>query len=356
MSKEIKFNYQTICNNLLKELPSRSQDILEKRLGLNLEARGEEKMTLEAIGKEYNLTRERVRQIEEDSLDRIKEVAKINCEALFRFFEEKIRIFGSLKKEDNLVSELSSQNWDKNQILFLLTLNPQFQRFKETEDFYSFWTVDLNSITLAKKVINNFIETLNQKNKPMTLEQYIKSKSPISKFGLSSSKVLFSYLEVSKRILRNSQGLYGFSDWPEINPKRVKDKAYLALKKEQKPLHFAEIAELVGKISQGEEFSESGKPSLPKVQTVHNELIRDTKFVLVGRGVYALSEWGYQPGQVRDIIFNTLKEVKKPLSKSEILKKVLKQRLVKENTILLNLNNKKYFLRDSQGRYRARLV
>jgi len=355
MSEEIKFNYQAISNNLLKKLPSRSQNILGKRFGLNLEACGEEKMTLEAIGKEYNLSRERVRQIEEGGLNKVKEISKADCREVFQYFENQIRTAGSLRKEDCLVSELGLPK-HKNQILFLLTLNPQLQRFKETEDLYSFWTVDLNSITLAKKVINNFIETLNQKNKPLTLEQYIKSKSPISKFGLSSPKVLFSYLEISKRILRNSQGLYGFSDWPEINPKGVKDKAYLVLKKEQKPLHFAEIAELVGKISQGEEFSESGKPSLPKVQTVHNELIRDTKFVLVGRGVYALSEWGYQPGQVRDIIFNTLKEVKKPLSKSEILKKVLKQRLVKKNTILLNLNNKKYFLRDSQGRYRARLA
>jgi hypothetical protein len=88
------------------------------------------------------------------------------------------------------------------------------------------------------------------------------------------------------------------------------------------------------------------------VQTVHNELIKDSRFVLVGRGVYALKEWGYEPGQVKDIITKILRE-NGPLTQGEILERVSKQRLVKENTILLNLSNKKNFLRDSQGKYKV---
>ena len=135
MSEEIKFNYQAISNNLLKKLPSRSQNILGKRFGLNLEACGEEKMTLEAIGKEYNLSRERVRQIEEGGLNKVKEIFKADCREVFQYFENQIRTAGSLRKEDCLVSELGLPK-HKNQILFLLTLNPQLQRFKETEDLY----------------------------------------------------------------------------------------------------------------------------------------------------------------------------------------------------------------------------
>ena len=46
-----------------------------------------------------------------------------------------------------------------------------------------------------------------------------------------------------------------------------------------------------------------------------------------------------------------LSDSKTPLTKEEILQKVSQQRMVKENTILLNLNNKKYFAKDSGGRY-----
>jgi len=92
------------------------------------------------------------------------------------------------------------------------------------------------------------------------------------------------------------------------------------------------------------------------VQTVHNELIKDSRFVLVGRGIYALEEWGYYPGQVKDVILRVLREERKPITKEEILEKVLEQRLVKENTILLNLSNKKYFERDVQGKYKVKEI
>jgi len=144
-------------------------------------------------------------------------------------------------------------------------------------------------------------------------------------------------LEISKKIQKNSEGFFGLKEWPEINPKGVKDKAFLVFKKEQKPLHFAQVAQLIDS-------------ALP--QTVHNELIKDPRFILVGRGIYALREWGYEPGMVKDVILNILKQAKNPLSKEEILQKTLKQRLVKQNTVFLNLSNRKYFLRTGDGRYK----
>jgi DNA-directed RNA polymerase delta subunit len=97
---------------------------------------------------------------------------------------------------------------------------------------------------------------------------------------------------------------------------------------------------------------------LPKkethIATIHNELIKDSRFVLVGRGIYALEEWGYGIGTVKDVILKILKESKNPLKKQEVLKKVSKQRIVKDNTIFLNLQNQKYFSKDSKGRYTVR--
>jgi len=113
----------------------------------------------------------------------------------------------------------------------------------------------------------------------------------------------------------------------------------LVFKKVGNPLHFREVTNLIENAH---------------LQTVHNEIIKDSRFVLVGRGIYALSEWGYYPGQVKEVILKILKESEKPLKKEEILEKVLSQRLVKENTILLNLSDKKYFLKDSLGRYRPK--
>ena len=72
--------------------------------------------------------------------------------------------------------------------------------------------------------------------------------------------------------------------------------------------------------------------------------------MLVGRGLYALSEWGYVSGVVRDVIRKIL-EKNGPLTKEEVIDKVLKERYVKENTIVVNLQNQRYFKKDKEGKY-----
>lgn len=84
-------------------------------------------------------------------------------------------------------------------------------------------------------------------------------------------------------------------------------------------------------------------------QTVHNELIKDARFVLVGRGTYALSEWGYKPGTVKDVMVQVLRENGNSMDKEEIIKKTLDQRQVKESTILLNLQDRNHFEKDKGG-------
>jgi DNA-directed RNA polymerase delta subunit len=97
------------------------------------------------------------------------------------------------------------------------------------------------------------------------------------------------------------------------------------------------------------EYNLPNKKTYP--QTVHNELIKDGRFVLVGRGTYALSEWGYVPGTIKDIITKILADQSEPLHKDEVVKQVLAQRLVAKNTVLMNLNNKKHFDKDSSDKY-----
>jgi hypothetical protein len=328
------FNYQKICDDILKDLPTdRSRDVIRRRFGFGKE----KKETLELIGKSYGITRERVRQIEEDGLKRARVGAKKISQEPFQYFSEKLKNFGGLKKEDLFLEELGGQKF-KPQVLFLLNLEEQFERFSETEDFYPFWTLDKNSLDLARKIIDCFDKELRKSNQPLTPERI--------NFPDNSNltpNVLSSYIEISKNILKGPEGLYGFSEWPEINPRGIKDKAFLVLKRENKPLHFSQVAQLIQK------QENSNSPSL--VKTVHNELIKDQRFVLVGRGLYALKDWGYKPGVVKEVIFDVLKNSGNPLSSKEIIEKVLTQRFVQKNTILLNLQNKKYFLRDSEGKY-----
>lgn len=349
ISNGVKFNYQKICLDLVRDLPQRQKEVLLRRFALQASAYSEggvERETLESIGRDLGVTRERVRQIEEDGLLKLKPKAR-KYQKIFQYFRKYLKKKGDLRKETVLLEELGSKN-QMPQIYFLLNLGDEFERFGETDDFYSLWTINRDSLNLAKKVIDSFSNQLKESKKPLTLKDY---NRPTTLRPPPKRQFLLSYLEISKKIQKvnehsfistlrstrvNEGDFFGLKDWPEINPRGVKDKAYLVFKKAKKPLHFSEIASLI-------------PGSL--LQTVHNELIKDSRFVLVGRGVYALQEWGYYPGQIKEVISRVLEEAGRPLTKEEILEKVLNQRLVKENTILLNLSNKKYFLRNSQGKF-----
>ncbi|MBZ9571810.1 hypothetical protein KJA15_00510 [Patescibacteria group bacterium] len=336
-------NYQKICQNLLKDLPKRTKDIIESRFGFETGKR----KTLEEIGRGYGITRERVRQIEEAGFLKLKPKLEKH-QKVFQYFSDQIHTFGDLRREEVLLDLLGDSKF-QNQVFFLLKLGEKFDRFSETRNLYSLWTINPNSLSFAQEVLSSLYNKFEEINRPLLFEEIIKETN--LGFEKLTPKALVSYLEVSKKIQKGPEEKFGLKDWPEINPRGIKDRAHLIFKREKKPLHFREVTQLINN-SKLEKISQS----LALPQTVHNELIKDPRFVLVGRGLYALREWGYVPGVVKDIISMVLKKSKRSLSKEEIVKEVLKQRLVKINTILINLQDKKYFLKNSAGKYKIKEV
>jgi hypothetical protein len=330
----MKLDYQKICKDFINSLPSKAGEVLERRFGL----KSGERETLESIGSSYGITRERVRQIEAAGVSQLKK--KIQEEQkIFQHFKKVLNSFGGAKEEKKLLERLAGNQF-QNQAFFLLNLSDDFQRIPEDNLFHSFWTekeTGKQAVAQLKNTLKITLNRFNKEKKTFSLKELLTGQAV-------PEKIFLSCLEISKEIEKNPEGRYGLKGWLEINPHGLKDKAYLVLKKKEQPLHFKKIAGLIEKLP---------FPCFQPVQTatVHNELIKDPRFVLVGRGLYALREWGYQPGLVKDVIYRTLKEAEKPLTREEILEKVQEQRLVKANTIALNLQNKDWFFKDEKGRY-----
>lgn len=320
-------DYSKVCRNLLIALSERQRQVLERRFAL---ASGAIE-TLQQVGSDFGITRERVRQIEKEGLDNFKKQAP---KAVFINLSSYLKGKGGAKRENLMFKDLSSK---ENEVFLKMILTAgDFLYFKEDNDFYSFWAEEKEvkekieqNVSLAKK-------ELKKRNNPLSGEVLLK---------LSSEPLFESSLEITKEIEKGPLGKYGLSSWAEIKPKGVKDTAYLVLKKEEKPLHFRQIALFSNDICQKEVLS----------QTVHNELIRDPRFVLVGRGTYALKEWGYENGTVKEVISKVLRE-KGPLNKKQVLEEVKKQRLVKDNTVCLNLADKASFIKDNEGKYQVRMA
>ena len=139
---------------------------------------------------------------------------------------------------------------------------------------------------------------------------------------INQNKALYSILKSLKEIEQNQFGHWGRVDWREIKPKTINDKIYLVLKNNnKKAMHFEEIAKRINEISFDDKKANAA--------TVHNELILDDKYVLVGRGLYGLREWGYREGTVSDVIREILAANPDPMTKEEIIDKVLEKRFVK---------------------------
>ncbi len=349
----MEFDYKKITQNILKNLPDRTKTVISRRFSLGKSGKPE---TLEAIGKSYNITRERVRQIEADGMKRAKKFlesseVKDEFKKIKSFFEKKMDAAGGVKKEEKLLEEVGS-NEEKNYVLFLLSLADNLVKEKEDDNFYSFWTTNKDLISSSKKIALDFVKQLKETGIPETIKtSYLNYKE---NGGKSNEEAFCSYLEISKDILKTIEGdKIGLKSWPEVNPRTVKDKIKLILKQTEKPLHFKEIADMIFGLNESL-VGRSNRAKKLHPQTVHNELIRNQDFVLVGRGFYALKDWGYNPGQVKDVIHQVLSASEDAMPKEAIIQSVLGQRMVKESTILLNLQNKKFFTRDEDGKYKVR--
>lgn len=324
-----------IAKEAIKVLSPRTRDIVSRRFGL----RGK-RQTLESIGRKYGITRERVRQIEADGLRALSRPEAISIfTPVIDFLKQYAIISGHVISEKRLLSGVFKLLQSANVSLLALTLSDQFERFKETPKLNAVWVSNVSAWNRAQKLIGALENCLKSGEGPVSLDKI--SKFLKSQNDAVSSGVIASYLSVSKDITQNKFGQWGMKSWPEITPKGVKDKAYLVLKRKGNPQHFRNISGLIDRAG----FSSKST----HVQTVHNELIKDPRFILVGRGTYALTEWGYEPGTVRDVIVSVLKRNSSPIPKETIIKRVLNERGVKANTVVINLQNSKFFKKSGKG-------
>lgn len=334
---------QDAAKLILKKLSSRRmRDVLEKRFGL----KGGRRHTLEAIGKEYRITRERVRQIEADALKQLaRGDALAGLEELLHELGGHIKHHGGVMAEQDLFTSVAGER-GKSHVTFLLTIAKNIYDLPETDVSYSRWTTDKEKAALVEKVMAGVVKSLEERHAPVgknELEALIGEQAKEVLGKASEPQEVASYLATSRLIKRNPYGEYGLTSWSTISPRGVKDKAYAVLAKEGRPLHFRAVAQGIDRAKW------SAKRAHP--QTVHNELIKDNRFVLVGRGLYALREWGYEPGVVRDVMVSVFKGATKPLSKEDVINFVSEKRLVKPQTILLNLQNRSLFKKTEEGKY-----
>src|SRR3989344_3225633 len=303
----LSFSPKSVTKELLAGLPERSRKVLTDRFGLSPKG---ELRTLDAIGKEYGITRERIRQIEHHSLGAVRESDAYRAHAAtWEDLKRAIHALGGVVSEDTHFKT----RWHVEKELAEAVERALSNLYEATET---------TRLTPEEEFLEFFSKHLKQEG--------IKNRPP---------EVLLHWLLISKKIGKNPLGEWGRVESPHVRIKNTRDFAYLSLKRHGSPMHFIEVAKGIEKL-----FARQAHPA-----TTHNELIKDNRFVLVGRGLYALKEWGYEPGVVRDVIKSIL-EREGSLSREEIIERVKRERYVKDATIAVNLQGG-MFTRLPDGKY-----
>jgi hypothetical protein len=336
----ISFKPKQVTKRLLSNLQDRAHDIIVNRYGLEDDA---DSKTLEAIGKKYGITRERVRQIENAALAAIRKSDSFKAEhKIFAELKSLVEAMGVMVHEDDFLSYVSKDKSVQNHIRFYMVLGDEFKKLKEDDHFQARWTVDEELSEVIHAALHAVYKSLDDKellSQDDLVARFLDELKGVA-VQYKNEEVARRWLNISKKIGVNPLGEWGPAQSQNIKTRGIKDYAFLMMRKHGSPMHFREVAKAI--------TDTFGRKT--HIATTHNELIKDPRFVLVGRGYYALSEWGYKPGVVRDVIKEIL--VKEgPLNKEEVVDRVLKERFLKKNTILVNLQNAKYFTKLDNGTY-----
>ena len=335
------FKPKQIAKKLLTVLPTRARDVLEKRYGLG--GGQEPPQTLDAIGQVYGITRERVRQIENYAIQTIqKSDAYTEHHALFAELQEAVVQLGSVLAEEDLLQTLGTDAKTNEHLYFIFVLGTPFTRNKENILFHNRWFVNAELALAVEKALIDLHESFTDDTLVSESEIIALLLEKLSAIDSQYKQEAFvkRWLAISKVLGQNPLGEWGLATSPNIKAKGIRDFAYLTVKRHGSPMHFREVAESIETL-----FNRTAH-----VATCHNELIKDPRFVLVGRGLYALTEWGYSAGVVKDILREILK-TNGPLSHAELIDRVRKERYVKDNTIVVNLQDRAFFKKLPDGQY-----
>lgn len=336
----ISFKPKQVTKKITSHLHDRASDVIMNRFGLTTDA---EKKTLEEIGKKYGITRERVRQIEDAALHSIKKSDAYKTEqAAFDELKQLINSLGAIVAEHELLPHIAKDKSTQNHIHFYLVLGDAFKRHREDDSFHVRWSVNDAIVEKVHDSLKKLYASLNDQDlipEGEMIKKFLEHLKDVSE-EYRNEEVARRWLSLSKKIGKNPLGEWGKASSPNVRTRGVKDYAFLVMRKHGSPMHFREVADAITRTFHKKTH----------YATCHNELIKDTRFVLVGRGMYALAEWGYKTGIAREVIRDILKK-DGPLPKEEVVERVMKERYFKKNTILVNLQNPKYFKKNKNGLY-----
>ncbi len=349
--KKIKIDIEsTQLKDVLIYCKPKERLVLMRKFALD----GGKEIPLQRIGKEYSLTRERVRQIETQALMRFRRLIVGNETYMNVLTEGKkiLEVHGWILSEEALIAKIINKNlfkFSKAELKLILVSDFDITYLKRNKYLNKAFYIEPLYEDLLTKMVLFSQDYFKEKWESEDLYEFIgilkeNFLEDFKDIGALKNDLFYINFFQIVRDMAVLDGKIGLLDFPDINPKTIKLKMLYTMKRLNKPIHYQELP---AKIM--EWFPNSNV----KVNTVHNDLVKHNDiFVNLGLGLYGLKEWGYEGGSVRDILIRVLKKFDRPMNAKELAKEVLREKMVSPNTVTLNLQKyKSDFKRIDKGLY-----
>lgn len=343
-------------NELLASLLNRSGnertiEIVSKRYGLM----NGEKQTLEEIGDNYGVTRERIRQVQKKALNRMKHPMNSIKDQLAGLIEEVLfRNGGILSAEEadlEIPKALGGIKDDGSSILDLLSDLGWIQNCRIGD--IAIYSPLLSGVSLCKlsEKINLLIKTADLGMSVSSIIEKIWLFSKIKDERFDSNEFVLKYCRTDPRI----EEMAITSAYPEIifrhyTSGQFPKKGWVVLMKrvleeEQMPLHFTEITNKVNDLMGNSERQLD-------VRRGHSILIEDEIFAHSGvNGTYGLTAWGLKKELTPQVIVECMKKAGFPLHWKQIYNYVSKYKNTKPANIVRCLEDNRLFKKVDAGVY-----
>ena len=335
----MKIDIQKPVDNALKLLKEQQRYIIVSRFELN----GKKKQSLQEIADGFQLTRERVRQIQVSAIERLR---KDDCVALLsktiKLLEETLEECGSVATEERICNVCNLANKkERGYARLLLEIGDSFNKQKISKEMNSFWYTSENKKNEAERIISSLNkEIFRNVDVIYKYKDVVNLINKVSSKNIKNNKEYVSLLDISLFLKRNKEGEWGHYKNPQISLKGISGYISLVLSNAGEPLHFEEISRRISELK--------GKKCY--LGSCHNELVRSNKFFLVGRGLYVMNGMGYESGTISEVLIKIIKE-NGSITQEKAVEIVKKKKIVKEKSIRQNLLNKKYFTKNKEGKY-----
>ncbi len=349
--KKLKVDIEkTNLKDILIYCKPKERLVLMKKFGLD----GSKEIPLQRIGKEYSLTRERIRQIETQALMRFRRLIVGNDTYMEVLQEAKkvLDVHGGILCEDILISKLVNKNifkFTKQELKLILVSDFDVTYLKRNKYLNKAFYLEPLYEDLLTKMVLTIAAYFEKRAKSQDLYEFIGwmkenfAKDYKDVHYMKNDLFYVNFFE-SIREINVFDGKIGLPTFPDVNPKTIKLKILYTMRRINKPVHYQELPSKI---------MERFPAKAVKINTVHNELVKNNDlFVNLGLGIYGLKERWYEGGMVKEILVRIFEKNDRPMNVKELCKEMLKEKMVSPNTVMLNLQKyKEMFKRIEKGVY-----